>query len=374
MVDYPPGIIPLISPADPLTTSRYTTFTYELLDRDGNLKGPLDGVVGGSVTWKRDALIKGGGTMRLTDLGQDIDWLNDRFRISMTVNGVTWPLGVWIPTAPTALWDGPSRVWDVELHDLLVVLDEDKVLQTTLANTGEDVLDYVVALIQSAGETFISATDIGATVTAPLTWMVGTSKLRIINDLLNASGYFPLRVNRDGAFLMEPYVQPAQRPYAYEFLDGPNSIYASAFSHTLDNFSVPNRVIATTNGDSENEGFVASAENDDPDSDYSYSNRGRWIALFYENVEAVTETALATWCRRKLADWSSPGASEKFSFMPVPIDIYDAARFRNQYAGLDMRVTIESVTIPLDGLALATADVRGVSAVTTTTGSAVWEV
>lgn len=374
MVDYPPGIIPLISPADPLTTSRYTTFTYELLDREENLKGILSGVSGGSVTWKRDALIKGGGTLRLTDLGQDIDWLNDRFRISMTVNGVTWGLGVWIPTAPEGAWDGPNRTWEVELHDKLVVLDEDKVLQTTVVNAGADVIDYVVALINSAGEYNIAATDLGVQVATSLVWMVGTPKLRIINDLLNASGYFPLRVNRDGAFLLEPYVQPSARAYAYEFLDGPNSIYASAFTHTLNNFQVPNRVIATTNGDSENEGFIASAENEDPESDYSYVNRGRWVVRFYENVEAVSVAALATWCQRKLADWSNPGASEKFSFMPVPVDIYDAAHFRNQYAGINTRVTIEGVTIPLDGLALATADVREVSTVTTTTGSAVWEV
>lgn len=375
MVDFPDGVIPVVEVLDPLTTNRLTTYTYELLDSNENLKGPLDGVKrGGSLTWRRDAVIKGGGQITVMDLGQDIDWLSDRIRISTTVNGVTWPLGVWIPTAPVEQWAGTRRTWTVDLHDKLTVLNEDGVVQTYYVDTDDDVLDAVLALIASAGESLVSATDIGATVESPMMWLSGTPKLTIINDLLNASGYFPLRVDRNGVFVIEPYVQPHDRPFAYEFLDGAQSIYSDTFTRGLDNFAVPNRIIATTNGTEWVEGWIASAENEDPDSPYSYVNRGRWITRSYDNIDSVDVAALATWCKRKLADWSNPSATEKFAFMPVPIDIYDAVRFRNVAATIDVRTTVEVVTVPLDGTALASAEVREVAEITTTTGTDVWSV
>lgn len=374
MVEYPAGIIPVVSAANPLVTSRITDYTFEVLDRNEGLKGVIESVIMGSVTWRRNALIKGGGKLKMLDRGNDIDWLNDRIRISTTVNGVQWSLGVWIPTAPTGAWKGPHRSWDIDLHDKSTVLDEDRVTQTTFVNSGADVLDTVVNFIHSAGEYNISATDIGATVATPMVWPPGTSKLRIINDLLDSSGYFTLRVSPDGAFLIQPYLQPSQRPYRYEFLDNEESIYAEAFSRKFDNFSVPNRIIATSTADFENVGFVASAENLDPDSDYSYPSRQRWVTRYYENVEAVSEDALATWCQRKLADWTSPTASEDIDVMPVPLDIYDAVRFRNDSAGIDVRATVETVKFPLNALELASVSIREVATVSTTTGTDVWTV
>lgn len=366
MAEYPAGTIPVIPAADPLADNRSTYYTFGLYDRDENFKKDLEGVGrSGQVQWRRDARIKGGGQITLTDLDEDIDWLNDRIRPTIHVNGTEWNLGMWIPTAPVAAWKGTHRTWSVDLHDKLVVPDEDVVTDYFSLASGADVFEEVLTLLTSTGEANYAATDLGVTLDSARLWEPGTPKLTIINNLLDASGYFTLRMDANGTFLIQPYTVPTERNLRYSFLDGPASIYSDEFTRGYDNFKVPNRVVALTDGDEFNPGLTSTAENDDPTSIYSFTSRGRWVTKVYTSVDAYDQSSLDSWALRKLAEWATPNATETFTFAPIPLDIYDAIRFRNTPAGIDVRATVESVTIPFNGTQLASAEVREVATIET---------
>lgn len=357
----PNGLIPVNTVGDPLQRNRTTGFTYTLLDQNENNLGVLEGVKpGGTLKFRRASRIKGGGKITVYDRGQDIDWLNSRIKIETEVNGVSWDLGVWMPTAPAEVWDDGQRSWAVELHDKTSIPDGDATLDTLEVAAGADPLVTVKNQLNGLGEFNLSITDTGETLTNAMTWEAGTSRLTIINALLDACGYFPLRMSMSGSFLIQPYVQPHQRGYRQRFVGAENVPYTPQYTRTQDNFSVPNRVVAKSMGDSDSEGLVGIATNEDPNSPYSYQARGRWITKVYENIETTSQTALDRYAYWKLLDADNPETTLKIEFAPVPLDIYDAVYFRSYVSGIDHVHTVESIDVKLDFESTAKATLKEV--------------
>src|SRR5690606_30012693 len=126
--------------------------------------------------------------------------------------------------------------------------------------------------------------------TSPMVWEAGTSKLRIVNDLLAAIDYNSLWVDGQGNFRATPYVRPAARSITYSILndesgaalvrelaDGQESIYLDEWSRDRDVYGVPNKVVAVATGTGDEEPLVGVATNEDPASPFSEPSRGRWI-------------------------------------------------------------------------------------------------
>lgn len=243
MITVPSGVLPVqdLSTRAVLYGARETSFRFELLSHDSvtgvdSLAGFLDGVdpSSGSLQWESGASVKKSGSMSVADLAvakdgmtriADVDLVTARIRPVRVIEGLPeTPLGVYLLNASPEKWSGTGRTYDLVLHDKSTVLDQDAVEESFTAGTTEPILEIVADVISSAGETItVDGSDL-RTLSSPLTWEAGTSKLRIVNDLLTSSlGYFALRVDGWGNFRATPYVKPSDRSIQYSVLnDDPN--------------------------------------------------------------------------------------------------------------------------------------------------------
>lgn len=280
-------------------------WSFEVLDSEDRPLGALDGVTGGSAELVAQAVLGGSGNLEL-DRRQDIDWMSHRVRATFHDGDDSWPVGTYLLSSPTERHNGFVVTYDVGLLTKMNVIAEDTVEDRYSVPAGTVVVPLVVALIESTGETRIAATDSDSALSAGLTWEAGTSKLTVINDLLQAAGYWSLWCDGSGLFRVEPYTNPADRPVAFEFAHGEASIHFPDWEREQDHTSVPNRFIAIGQGDEEEPPLVGVATNEDPDSPYSYQSRGRWITATEEGVEGDTQQVFDLHAARKLRDAMSP--------------------------------------------------------------------
>jgi len=355
----PGGIVPVrvLTSDEILTGNRYTSFRYDLLSREEAPKGVLDGVDEGrpgSLDWVANASVKGGGSITIVDIGQSVDWLNDRIRPVIIIDGVgEFPLGVFLFSETPETWGDTGRSWTVGLLDKTTIPDQDAVDTTYALDAGTVITTAVTDLITSTGETNIAVTPSTATLAGPLVWDAGTTKLQIINDLLAAANYFSLHCDGNGQFRAEPYIRPAARPILWEFLDGETAIYSPDFERDIDLFNIPNKVVAVGQGSASTAALTSTATNEDPTSPYSYPSRGRWITSTVTGVEAADQATLDARARRRLIELTSPTASVAVQHAYVPgLTANDVVRLRRVPAGIDARHVVSKTQITLDGTAL----------------------
>lgn len=352
----------VLTPDEILTGSRFTSLHFDLFDKDEAALRNLTGVKGGSVDFTAHASVKSGGNLDVVDIGQTVDWLNDRVRPVITIEGLPEiPLGMFVfPEAPQQ-WGDTGRTWPVKLLDKTSILDQDKVDGTYALDVGTLITDAVVELIESTGETNIAITPSTAVLAGPLVWEATTTKLKIVNDLLAVAGYFSLFCDGNGQYRGEPYVRPAARPLAYEFLDGEKSIYSPDFVIDVDLYSIPNKFVAVGQGSADTEALISIATNEDPTSPYSFAARGRWIVDGATGVEAADQDVLDAYARRRLIELTSPTSSIDVKHMLVPgLTFNSAVRLRRVPAGVDTRHVVTKMVVPLDPTALVTTTLQQV--------------
>lgn len=343
-----------------LTGHRVEDWWVELLDRNDTPLGRLRGVTGGRLDQNVHAIISGGGTLHLQDLGQDIDWLSARVQPWYSVAGhEPWPLGIFLPSAPTAGYSPTGRRWSVELLDKLAILDQDKVDGSYSLPAGTNVTLAVQEVIMSAGEDRVAITASSETLTSGMVWEAGTSKLRIVNDLLASINYFSLRADGHGRYVAQPYTRPEDRELNWEFLEGARAIHSPDFTRDEDLASVPNKVVLVSSAAIDEPAMVGVATNEDPSSRFSYQSRGRWITHTEDLVEATSQEVLDGLAARKLADLSAATATLSVEHAALPLQLNDAVRFVT--AGVETRGVVQKMSQALEVGALTRSTIREVA-------------
>jgi len=352
---------------DLIADHREEEWRISLLDRQDREVRTLDNVRGGTFEASIFNTIRTGGSLDYT--GEPLDWnayrvqpwyiLRDPLTQEITSQ---WPIGVFIASTPRTAYDDGSQAVTVDLYDKLLLLDQDKVEQTYSVEAGTNPIEAVAALVASVGETRVLADDFEETLPADKVWPVGTSKLRIANDLLKAANFFSLWVDGFGVFRLHKYRAADARETVWEFLDDEAGIYSPKFTHEEDGFNVPNKVIVIGIGDAETEAPSAYALNEDPDSPWSYQGRNeRWIAYTEEGVEATSTAVLAEIAQRRLLELSQTGSTFSVSHAPIPLALNDIVRFRHRPSGTDARAVVQSVSLSMDVGALSTIRLREVT-------------
>lgn len=347
---------------DPFTTHRVESWWVDLLDEHDTPVGRLDGVTGGTIEQNVNRIITGGGTLDVVDRGQDIPWLSARVQPWWHVHGADpWPLGVYLCSAPVATHTDAGVSWRVELLDKLLVLDEDKIEAAYAVPAGAVVTDTVQAVIASTGEAATAVTDSTETLTSGMVWPPGTSKLRIVNDLLDAINYFSVRVDGHGTFVAAPYQAPAQRPTVRQFVPGPAAIHTPDFTRDQDLAGIPNRVVLVSAGGRDEESLVGVASNTDPASPTSHPSRGRWVVHAEEGVEATSQAVIDGLARRRLVELSTVAATVEIDHAAVPLAVNDVVAF-DTGTGSPVRAATQSWSLALAAGSLMRTRVREVTA------------
>lgn len=321
---------------------RTPVWEFQLLDHDDTPLGRLDGVTGGSGEVVAQAPLGGSASLSL-DSVTVIDWMRHRVQ-AFYVNGDTrWPMGTWLFTSPVETHTEFGVEWSVDLLTKMSVVDEDAVDGRYSLPAGTPIIPAVVALLASTGETRMAVTESGKTLASDYTADPGTSKLTIINELLQAAGYWSLWCDPSGLFRIEPYVEPGSRAVAHHFQYGEDSLYLPGWEREQDTTKVPNKVVLTSDGDSEEEGLTGVATNTDPDSPYSFENRGdRWIT-YTDTVEAADQTVIDQLAQRKLADLMDPVARFRVDHAVFPLLQNDLVHFTPE-DGVTRRATVQRMS------------------------------
>lgn len=362
-----------IIPIKSLTTSevlygdRVTAYRWEVLEHSNGidqLVGILDGVSDGTLSWTQNAAVKGSGKAQVIDLeaaepgrlriGQ-LKLESVRLRPVCVIAGLPEnPLGVFLVSNATEEWEDTGRVWNLELLDRCTVPSQDVVDQSYAVPAGALILQTVKAILASCNE-FIAVNESSTLATSGgMVWEAGTSKLKIINDLLDAAGYNSLWMDGTGNLMATPRVLPADRSIQYEMLgvprelrDGQQSIYEPRWTRDRDSFDVPNKVIAVeAAGGEDTAALVGQWTNEDPASPYSYVARGRWIPHVLDSVEvpegddASKIAFLQARARATLIQMSAVQATVKVTHLPIPVRVSDVLRFSHTKAGVDARHVI----------------------------------
>lgn len=341
---------------------RRPSWRFELLDRENQPIGELDGVTGGSLELAALSRLMINGSLALHDRGQEIDWLSHRFRASYDpgIPGVeAFAVATMLFASPLTHVRSGVRSWDVELLSTLAVLDEDTTDATYSLPAGAPIVQTVVSLIQSAGETQIAVTPSPAVTRSALVWEAGTPKLTVINDLLTAAGYWSLWVDGTGQFRIEPYVDPGERRPSWEFFQGETAIHTPDWDCEQDMGVVPNQFIVVGQGDDTKPALVGVARNENPDSPFSYQSRGRWITEKEDGAEIADQSAANLLAQRRLLDRMSPVAKLQVQHAIVPVNPNEVVAFRD--SGHDVRATVQRMSFEFAWDSLCKADWREAS-------------
>lgn len=344
-----------------LTGHRTERIRVELLNKAEDSLGYLDGVAGGSLSWNANADLPGGGTVEMVERGQIINTSQDRIRVWWEVEGEEpWAMGVYVISAPARQYHDDGSSFDLTLIDKLTVIRDDVLTETVQVPAGANIIDAVVSQIVLTGETRIASTPSTATLTNALTWAPGTSRLKVINDLLRVAGYWALWTDRLGLFRVEPYLLPVDRPVVYDFEEGAASIHSPEWEYELALWEATNRVVFTSQANDAGAFFTAVATDDNPDSPTSTVSMGRTLnPIVEENVEASSQLDLQQQANRKLIDNSNVVGQITVDHRPMPIWYNEAVHFKSQ--GVDLAATVTKMKLNLEAGALVAAEWRQVA-------------
>ena len=389
MITLPGGALPVLDlgTREILYGNRDTTFRYELLQHDpatglDSFSGILDGVTpGGNLSWTSNAVVKKSGTITVQDLEvakpgarriSDVNLYTERIRPVMVIDGLPEiPLGVYVITASPEKWRGTGREWPLELHEKTTALEQDSVDVSFTAGTAQPVLEIIESVIEGGGERITIDGSDTRTLRNSLVWAAGTTRIRIVNDLLDAIGYNSLWMDGQGSFRATQYVRPADRSTRYsmlndadgeqlqrELVDGDQSIYSPEWTRDRDTYKVPNKVIAVAAGTGDDAPLTGTVTNENPDSPFSFDARGRWVTRVLDNVDvpdfsaepdpaAATTLFLESRAEQALIAASSVQATVELSTLPIPLELRDVVIFASTPANIESRHTVQSVEVQL---------------------------
>lgn len=231
---------------------RTEEFRYYLLDEHDNPKAPgnsstnlLHNVLEGDISYTSLGRLKSSLTVKIQeDELLNIDYMNDRIKPVVIIDGKEYPLGIFLISSPSRNIESTGVTRYLTCYSKLKILDNDKVTSRYYVPTGANVVNQVITLLD--GERY-NITPSTSTTSTDHEWEVGTAKLDIINDLLDIINYVSLIPSDDGKFLSYPYKTPSERIHTIEYREGNDSIIVSRMNEDFDFFDVPNIFVRYTN-------------------------------------------------------------------------------------------------------------------------------
>lgn len=171
------------------------------------------------------------------------------------------------------------------------------------------VTDVVRSLLSGYQTSIVSSASVVPTV---MEWDIGTTKLKIINELLSSINYDSLSFDENGVAIVRPYKLPTERTSGYTYATDEHSVILPEISQEYDLFKVPNTWVMVV---SEPDRSVLSSTyvNNDPASPTSTVNRGRTITDFRTDSNNAVDQATLDAKVARLA-FESSQVYEKLSF------------------------------------------------------------
>lgn len=340
---------------------RTPEYVFQLLDEHNNVVDRLLGVTGGSLQVNANTQLGVSGLLRIMDVGQRVDWLRQRVRILYDpgVPGVEpWAVATCMFASPVEHISGGRVTFEVALLSLLTFVSEDAVDAVFSIPAGTNYVDTAVQLLRGAGVSNVNVTASERVNKSAMMWEAGTSKLKIVNELLSAAGYWGVKPDAWGAAVVAPWLAPAARAIVHDFREGADSLHAPQWRREFDLSKIPNQVIVKTFGSQDVPAIVGVSRNENPDSPYSFQARGRWVTLVVDNLELADQQVADATAQRKLLEAMSPVSSLFVRHAVLPLTVNDVVRFRSD--GRNLVATVQHMEFDLSFAGLVSAHWREV--------------
>lgn len=250
---------------------RIEQFHYYLLDKNDNPKqtgigstNELFNVISGNISYDSLGRLKSSLEVEIeVSKYLNIDYLNDRIKLEISIDGVTYNKGIYLITSSKRSVRGNVETRVLTCYSKLKLLDNDKTVSTYYLPKGASIYTAITNLLGTKPHNIpqtsaalntdytgkISKDEINSST-------IGVPKLNIINDLLDIINYNSLTVDDNGVFTSSPYVLPDLRQVQIRYEEGePRSTDAGDlcrlitpdFDEDLDVYDVPNMFTMYTN-------------------------------------------------------------------------------------------------------------------------------
>jgi hypothetical protein len=296
----------------------------------------------------------------------EINYLQDRIQPVMEVqmndgNWVAFSLGIFLLSTPIRSDETNGVYRDIEAYDGLSILEDDKLMFRVFFAGGRKYTDVIEELLREVGVKLFNITESSHRIgSSGLEFKVGTSKLEVINTMLEAINYTPLWVDSQGFYTSMPYVSPADRGIDYEYIDDELSVTYNGMEEELDLFSVSN-VWVVTQSNPDKPPLLRRKINDDPESITSTVNLGRNIVDFREVQDIADQATLDAYVERIAFESSQIYGKLKFKTALMPFHEYsDILRIRYSGLKIDEKFSETGWTMKLEAGGEMTHEVRRV--------------
>lgn len=300
---------------------RTVSFRYELLDKNDVFKKNLGTITRCVVRYSSLSQLKISAEISMRE-DVSVNYQTDRIRpiciISKGNQSMEFPLGIFLISSPNRDIKNTMITREMQLYSKLYLYSEDRVDTRHYVTKGTNVIAEVKRLL---GTPKITIPDSAYTTSTNREWEIGTSKLEIINDLLDSANYTSLRVNPDGYYVAEPYVLPSDREIDIEYVDDIKSVLSPNMTERLDLFNVPNKFIGYLNNP-DAPVLRSVYTNTNPESITSTTYTGRVKAELIEVLDVVNQSVLDEMVLRSAYNASQIYSHVEFETAIMPIHDY----------------------------------------------------
>lgn len=304
------------------SSRRHVSFRYDILSSANDYLRPAKSVAHGVVENNALATIKRTAKFQFED-DTELDWVSERlrpwYRLRMPDGGYAeWPMGVFLLSTPARSVRATSTTREVEAYDQLLIVSEDRVLSRYTVSAGVTYTAAARTLLQStAGISTYSIPEDSKTLPVPREWEPGTSKLRVINDLLSSAGYESLSVSEAGVPYSRVYRNPSDRGIDYQYIADGKSVIAPDVEVELDLFSVPNVFVGIVS-EPDRPPLRSEYRNQNSLSPTSTVRRGRDIVEVIPDMEAADQLTLDLLVQRRAFNASQVYETMKLKTRGMP--------------------------------------------------------
>lgn len=283
--------------------SRSVSFRYDIIR--GLVKVGEAKCLGCSIRYDSESTIKRTASFTLS-LDCGIDFLKDKIRATMIINGEESAVGTFVPSTPTLIQQAAGGNYTVEAYDPTIILKEDCFTERTYFEAGKKYSDVIVEIIFSSGITDYNIPQTEAVLPADREFELGKSKLEACNELLDEINYNPLIADEVGRITTSKYVEPSAALISHEYCDDELSVISPELESEEDYYNVPNVFIAKCDNPELPQEYYSVYVNDNPGSKLSTVARGRRIVSgIYQPDYIESQEALDKYISRKAAEVSA---------------------------------------------------------------------
>jgi hypothetical protein len=233
-----------------------------------------------------------------SDVNTSNHWLEIQAFEAINYNSwIDFPLGVFLLATPKRMDEENAVKRDIEAYDGLLILIDDKLQSTYTINAGTNYKQAIIDLLATAGITQYIIEDTTKTLPITMAFDPGTSKLSVINSLINQINFTPIRVDVYGNFVTNSYIAPSSRGIEYTYADDSLSVTYKGMTESLDLFNIPNNwVVVATNA--ETAPLKSTYTNSNASSITSTVSRGRTITDYREIDNIADQQSLDSYTLR----------------------------------------------------------------------------